>query len=146
MECERCGKKECHVEKNRGQGVVRNRQKWYGCRGKREEKAVWPREAKTQQSSTRSGEPKNTAKKEVKERDVRRIFKILREVWLNIEIEKVDTHESVTVKVLLDSGATGMFIDRGMAKRHGFKMIKLERPLKVKNVDRTENSRGNITH
>jgi len=82
----------------------------------------------------------------VKERDVKRTFKILREVWLDIEIEKVDTHEGVTVKALLDSGATGMFMDRGMAKRHGFKMMKLERPLKVKNMDRTENSRGNITH
>jgi len=74
------------------------------------------------------------------------MFKILREVWLDIGIEKVDMHEGMTVKVLLDSGATGMFMDREMAKRHGFKMTKLERPLKVKNVDRTENSGGNITH
>jgi len=40
----------------------------------------------------------------------------------------------------------GMFMDREMAKRHGFKMMKLKRPLKVKNVDRTENSKGNITY
>jgi len=52
----------------------------------------------------------------------------------------------VTVKVLLDSGATGMFMDREIAKKHGFKMTKLERPLKVKNVDGTENSRGNIMY
>jgi len=39
-----------------------------------------------------------------------------------------------------------MFMDRRMAKRHGFKMRKLERPLKVKNVDGTENSGGNIIH
>jgi len=107
---------------------------------------VRPREANTQQSGAQSRELEGTAKEEVKEKDVRRMFKILREVWLDIEIEKVDTHEDVTVKALLDSGATGMFMDRGMAKRHGFKMMKLERPLKVKNMDRTENSRGNITH
>jgi len=65
---------------------------------------------------------------------------------LDIGIEKVDTHEGITVKVLLDSGTTGIFMDREMAKRHGFKMTKLERPLKVKNINRTENSRGNITH
>ena len=65
---------------------------------------------------------------------------------MDIEIEKVDIHEGITVKVLLDSGTTGIFMDREMAKRHGFKMTKLERPLKVKNVDRTENSRGNIMH
>jgi len=74
------------------------------------------------------------------------MFKILREVWLDIRIEKVDIHEGVPVKVLLDSGATEMFINKKMAKRHGFKMTKLKRPLKVKNVDRTENSGGNITH
>jgi len=55
-------------------------------------------------------------------------------------------HEGITVKALLDSGTTGMFMDREMAKRHSFKMTKLERPLKVKNVDGTENSGGNITH
>ena len=37
-------------------------------------------------------------------------------------------------------------MDKEMAKRHGFKMTKLERPLKVKNVDGTENSGGNITY
>jgi len=55
-------------------------------------------------------------------------------------------HEGITVKKLLDSGATGMFMDREMARRHSFKITKLERPLKVKNVDRTENSRENIMH
>jgi len=45
---------------------------------------------------------------------------MLREVWLDIGMEKIDTHEGVTVKALLDSGATGMFIDRKMAARHEF--------------------------
>ena len=71
---------------------------------------------------------------------------MLREVWLNIGVEKIDTHEGVIIKALLDSGATGMFMDRQMAARHGFKLQKLERPLMVKNVDRTVNSRGAITH
>ena len=48
--------------------------------------------------------------------------------------------------MLLDSGTTEMFIDRKMTKKHGFKMMRLERPLKVKNVDETENSGENITH
>jgi len=39
-----------------------------------------------------------------------------------------------------------MFMDRQTADRHGFKLQKLERPLMVKNVDRTANSRGAITH
>jgi len=36
---------------------------------------------------------------------------MLRKMWLNIGVEKVDIHEGVTVKVLLDSSATGIFID-----------------------------------
>jgi len=34
-------------------------------------------------------------------------------------MEKIDTHEGVTVKVLLDSGATGMFVDKKFAEEHG---------------------------
>jgi len=71
---------------------------------------------------------------------------MLREVWLNIGVEKIDMHEGVLIKALLDSGATGMFIDRQMATRHRFKLQKLERPLMVKNVDGTVNSGGAITH
>ena len=70
----------------------------------------------------------------------------MREVWLNIGIEKVDTHERVTVKVLLDSGATKMFMDRKIAARHGFWLQKLERPVQVRNIDSTNNSIGAITH
>jgi len=77
---------------------------------------------------------------------VRRTFKMLREVWLNIRVEKVNTHEGVVIKVLLDSSATGMFMDRQTAARHGFKLQKLERLLVVRNVDGTNNSRGAIMH
>jgi len=63
-----------------------------------------------------------------------------------VGVEKLDTHEGVTVKTLLDSSATGIFIDRRMAARHGFKLQKLERPIIVRNVDRTNNSSGAITH
>ena len=38
------------------------------------------------------------------------MFKILREIWLDIRVENVDTYEGITVKALLDSGATGIFI------------------------------------
>jgi len=60
--------------------------------------------------------------------------------------EKVDMHKHITVKVLLDSGAIGIFMDREMAQKHDFKMMKLKRPLRVKNVDGTKNSGGKITH
>jgi len=71
---------------------------------------------------------------------------MLREVWLNIRIEKLDIHEGVTVKVLLDSGAMGMFIDKRTVAKYEFMLQKLERPIMVRNVDGTNNSRGAITH
>jgi len=74
------------------------------------------------------------------------MFKILREVWMNIGVEKLDMHEDITIKALLDSGATGMFIDKRIVARHGFKLQKLERSIAVRNVNGTNNSRGAITY
>ena len=71
---------------------------------------------------------------------------MLREVWLNIGMEKVDMHEGVIVKVLLDSSMTGMFIDKRMAAKHGFRLQKLKRLIMVRNVDGTNNSGGAIIH
>ena len=48
------------------------------------------------------------------EREVRRTFKPLREVWMNVGIEKVDTHEGRTVRALLDCGATDLFMSKGL--------------------------------
>jgi len=55
-------------------------------------------------------------------------------------------HEGITVKALLDSGTTGMFMDKRMAAKHRFKLQRLERPVAVRNVDGTNNSGGAITH
>ena len=51
------------------------------------------------------------------EREVRWILKLLREVWLNIRLEKVDIHEGVLVKALLDSGVMGLFISKRLVER-----------------------------
>ena len=146
LTCERYGSQRCHVEDNREQGVISRRKleemKWCRYVGK----AVRPREAKAQQSSVWSGEPESTAREGDSRREVRRTFKMLREVWLNVRVEKLDKHEGVTVKALLNSGATGMFMDRRMVARHGFKLQKLERPIMVRNVNGTNNSREAIIH
>ena len=65
---------------------------------------------------------------------------------MRIGIEKIDTHEGVTVKALLDSGATGMFVDRKFAEKHEFKLDKLKKPLIMTNVDDSNNSGERITH
>ena len=77
---------------------------------------------------------------------MRRMFKMLREVWLNIGVEKVDTYEGITVKALLDSGTTGIFIDKKIVARHRFRLQKLERPVIVRNVNGINNSGGAIIH
>jgi len=152
IECRWCRKKGMHRENNRGQGVLKERKleeaEWCGCskQKKREEVMVCPREEKVQQRDAQTVVLKDTVKEEDRQRDVRRTFKMLREVWLNIGVEKVDTHEGVMVKALLDSGMTGMFMNKKMAAKHGFRLQKLERPVAVRNIDGTNNSRGAITH
>jgi len=65
---------------------------------------------------------------------------------MDIGIEKVDMHEGITVKALLDSGTMEMFMDWKMAAKYGFRLQKLERPIMVRNINGTNNSAGAITH
>ena len=59
-------------------------------------------------------------------REVRRTLKPLREVWMSVEIEKIDMHERRTVKALLDSKATGLFMSKSLAQKKGYRLIKLD--------------------
>ena len=52
----------------------------------------------------------------------------------------------MSVKVLLDSGAMGLFMSKRLAERQGFKLEKLDKPIKVRNVDKSDNKGGSITH
>ena len=79
-------------------------------------------------------------------RVVRHTMRPLRVVWMKTGLEKVDTHEGVTVNALLDSRATGLFMDKKFVEKNGFRMEKLERLVKVTNVDGTHNSGGDIMH
>jgi len=152
IECRWCRKKGIHRENNREQGVLRGRKlkeaEWYRCskQKKREGVAACSRGKKAQQDGIWTEVLKGTAKEKDRQRDVRRIFKMLREVWLNIGVEKVDMYKGITVKALLDSGVTEIFINKKMAAKHGFRLQKLERPVVVRNIDGTNNSGGTITH
>ena len=44
------------------------------------------------------------------------------------------SHKGIVVKALLDSGAIGLFMDTTFARKKGFKMEKLKKPLLVRNV------------
>jgi len=69
-----------------------------------------------------TGVPKSTVKGKDKQRDVKRIFKMLRKVWLNIEIKKIDMYEGITVEVLLDSNLTEMFINKRIVVKYEFRL------------------------
>ena len=58
----------------------------------------------------------------------------------------MESHEGIAVKALLDSRATGLFMDTTFAREKGFKMEKLKNPLLVRNVDGIVNAGGAITH
>ena len=50
------------------------------------------------------------------------------------------------VEALLDSGATGLVMSSEFAKKQGFKLKRLERPMNVINVNGSLNKEGLIEH
>ena len=63
---------------------------------------------------------------------------------VKIGLERIDTQEGIMVEALLDSGATGLVMSSEFAKKQGFKLKKLERPMNIKNVDGSLNKEGPI--
>ena len=63
---------------------------------------------------------------------------------MKIGLERIDTQEGITVEALLDSGMTGLVMSSEFARKQGFKLKKLERPMQVRNVDGSFNKEGPI--
>jgi len=72
--------------------------------------------------------------------------KTLREVTVKIGLERIDIQEGVTVEALLDSGAMGLVMSLEFARKQGFKLKKLKRPMNVRNVDGSLNKEGPIEY
>ena len=68
----------------------------------------------------------------------------MREITVKIGLERIDTQEGITVEVLLDSRAMGIVISSEFARKQGFKLKKLERPMQVRNIDGSFNKEGPI--
>jgi len=68
------------------------------------------------------------------------------ELMISIGLRTMDTHRMIDVKALLDSGATGMLIDKKFAEGNRIAMRLLDKPIRVHNVDGTLNQGGSITH
>ena len=150
VECVKCGRRDT---------IVRKVSEWerrkilcpeYRVERKKEqqnwEEVVYPIKKKVQQDSTWTEAPKGAVRERDEQREVKRTFKILREVWLNIRVEKVDIYGGIIVKALLDNGITGMFMDQKITVKHGFRLQKLEKLIVVRNVDGTNNSAGAIIY
>ena len=56
-----------------------------------------------------------------------------------------ESKETVKTLGLVDSGAGGQFIDQNYARKAGFEIKKLDKPLRALNVDGMKNKRGTIT-
>ena len=59
----------------------------------------------------------------------------MREVMVKIGLERINMQEGITVEALLDSGAMGLVMSSEFAKKQGFKLKKLERPMQVRNMN-----------
>jgi len=71
---------------------------------------------------------------------------LLREVTVKIGLERIDTQEGITVEALLDSSATGLVMSSEFARKQGFKLKKLDRPMYVRNMDGSLNKEGPIEY
>jgi hypothetical protein len=63
---------------------------------------------------------------------------------LNLHLESISSHHSMGVTALLDSGATGLFIDSDFIHAKNLTTDKLPRPVPVYNIDGTLNEGGHI--
>ena len=66
-------------------------------------------------------------------------------LYLRVEIESTDNQRKYGVHALVDSGATGLFIDREYVKSNQIPTNKLPQPIPVFNVDGTTNTEGSIS-
>jgi len=65
-------------------------------------------------------------------------------VTVNIELERVNTQEEITVEALLDSRVTGLVMSSKFARRQGFKLKKIKKPIYMSNMDGIFNMKGPI--
>jgi len=67
-------------------------------------------------------------------------------VTVKIGLERMNTQEGITVEALLDSEATGLVMSSEFARKQGFKLKKIEKPIYIRNIDGSFNKEGPIEH
>ena len=86
-----------------------------------------------------------TKKKEAKVRKAKE-DESLREITMKIRLERIDTQKGVTVEALLDSGTTGLVMSLEFARKQGFRLKKINRPIYVRNIDASFNQERSIEY
>ena len=69
---------------------------------------------------------------------------MLREVIVNIGLEKIDTQKEVTIEALLDNSIIVLVISLKFARKQRFKLKKIEELIYVRNLNRTFNKKRPI--
>src|SRR6202522_1326284 len=67
-------------------------------------------------------------------------------ISIPIVLKTIRGNETVETKVLLDTGAEGLLMDKNYAEQHDVVLQKLANPITPSNVDGTLNHAGQITH
>jgi len=136
-------------------GIVEEGDQWRGKnQGDSQYKGQFKRGGESRTSQLDSQNRYSVLAKEInadapksEEKEVRKAAgKTLREVIVKIGLERIDTQKGITVEALLDSGATGLVMSSEFAKKQGFKLKKLERPMNIRNVNSSLNKEGPIKH
>jgi len=65
---------------------------------------------------------------------------------VDVLVTTLDTTDRFKINALLDSGATGLYVDRKWIDKHNISTTPLDFPLLVYNADGTPNTNGKITH
>jgi len=69
---------------------------------------------------------------------------MLREVIVNIGLEKIDTQKEVTIEALLDNSVIVLVMSLEFARKQRFKLKKIEELIYVRNLNRTFNKKRPI--
>lgn len=95
-------------------------------------------------SNTQSSSPIHSGESTMPERILVRSISKPHSTELKIYLESVSSHQPMGVTALLDSGATGLFIDSDFVHAKNFTTKKLPRAVPVYNIDGTLNNDGHI--
>ena len=71
---------------------------------------------------------------------------MLREIMVKISLERINMQKRVTVETLLDSRTMRLVMSSEFARKQGFKLKKIERPIYMRNVDGFFNKKKSIEH